>query len=68
MDGALIPCPAALTGVAVAGEDRFAVAAEPLARVRCLPVAPAAQPGDGGIRPATVAEQAGLGEFQQGSV
>ena len=68
MDGALIPCPTALAAVAVASEDGVTMSAEAPARVGSLPVAAAAQPGDGGIRPAAAAEEAGLGGFQQGSV
>ena len=67
MDRALIPCPAALTTIAVAGEDRVAMSAEPPARVRRLPVAASAQSGDGRITAAS-AEQAWLGRFQPGSV
>ncbi len=67
MDGALIPCPAALTAVAVAGENGVAVSAEAPARMRGLPIAAAAQAGDGGIGP-TSTEQARLRGFQQGSV
>ena len=67
MDGALIPCPAALTAIAVAGEDGVPMSAEPPARVNRLPVAAAAQAGNGGIGPAA-AKQAGLARFQQASV
>ena len=55
MDGALIACPAALTTVAVAGEDGVAMAAKAPARVHRLAVAAAAQPGDGRVGP-TAAE------------
>jgi hypothetical protein len=67
MDGALIPCPAALTAVAVASEDSVTMSAEPTTRVNRLPVAAAAQAGDGGIGPAA-AKQAGLARFQQRTV
>ena len=67
MDGALIPCPAALTAVAVAGENGVTMSAEPTTRVNCLPVAAAAQAGNGGIRP-TSTEQAMLSGVRQKSV
>jgi hypothetical protein len=67
MDGALIPCPAALTAIAVADEDGVPMSAEAPTRMRCLPIAAAAQAGDGGIGPAST-EQARLRGFQQGSV
>jgi hypothetical protein len=67
VDGTLIPCPAALTAVAVAGEDSVTMSAEPPTRVNRLPVAASAQSGDGRIA-AAAAEQAGLGRIQQGSV
>ena len=67
MDGALIPCPAALTAVAIAGENGVAMSAEATARMRGLPIAAAAQAGNGGVRP-TAAEQRRLCRFQQGSV
>lgn len=65
--GALILYPAALTAVAIAGEDRVAMSAKPPARMRGLPIAAAAQAGHGGIGPAST-EQARLRGFQQGSV
>ena len=65
MDSPLMPCPAALAGIAVADEDGIAVAAEAPARVRDLPVAAAAEPGNRRVRPAKAAEQARLGGFQQ---
>ena len=68
MDSALIPCPAALTDTPVASEDDVAMTAEALARMGGLPIAAAAQPGDGRVRPATAAEEAGLDGFPQGSV
>ena len=67
MDSALIPCPAALTAVAIASKDGITMAAEAPTRMRCLPIAAAAQAGDGGIGPAST-EQARLRGFQQGSV
>ncbi len=67
MDGALLPCPAALAAVAVAGQDPVALPAEPRPGMRGLAVATAAQAGDGGVGPAA-AEQAGLGRFGQRSV
>ena len=67
MNGALIRCPAALTTVAVASEDGVAMSAKAPARMRGLPIAAAAQAGNGGIRPAA-AEQRRLCRFQQGSV
>ena len=67
MDGALIRCPAALTAVAVAGEDGVAMAAEAPARVRGLPIAAAAQAGYGRIGP-TAAKHTRLTGIQQGSV
>ena len=67
MDGALIPCPTALTAIAVAGENGVAMSAEAPARMRGLPIAAAAQAGDGGIGPAST-EQARLRGLQQGSV
>ena len=51
MDGALIPCPAALTGRAVAGEHGFAAAAEAPARVGRPLVAAAAQAGKSDVGP-----------------
>jgi hypothetical protein len=67
MDSALIPCPAALTAVAIASKDGITMAAEAPARMRGLPIAAAAQAGNGGIGPAA-AKQARLCRFQQGSV
>ena len=67
MNGALIRCPAALTTVAVAGEDGVAMAAKAPARVHRLAVAAAAQPCDGRIG-STAAKQARLAGIQQGSV
>ena len=67
MDDALIPCPAALTAIAVAGENGVAMSAEAPARMRGLPIAAAAQPCDGRIGPAST-EQGRLRGFQQGSV
>jgi hypothetical protein len=67
MDSALIPCSTALTAVAVASEDSITMSAEAPARMRGLPIAAAAQAGDGGIGPAAT-EQARLRGFQQASV
>ena len=67
MDRALIPCPTALTAVAIASEDSVTMSAEPPTRVNRLPVAASAQSGDGRIATAA-AEQAWLCGFQQGSV
>jgi hypothetical protein len=67
VDGALIPRPAALTAVAVTGQNGVAMSAEPPAGVSGLPVAAAAQPGDGRVGP-TAAEQAPLARIQQGLV
>jgi hypothetical protein len=64
MDGALIRNSAALTTVAVAGENGVTMSAEAPARMHGLPIAAAAQAGNGGIRPAAT-EQARLREFQQ---
>ena len=67
MDGALIRRSAALTAVAVAGEDGVTMSAEPPARVGNLPVAASAQSSDGRIGP-TAAKQGGLDRFQQRTV
>ena len=67
MNGALIRSSAALTAVAVTGEDGVTMSAEAPARMGGLPIAAAAQAGNGGIRPAA-AEQRRLCRFQQGSV
>ncbi len=67
MNRALMGRPAALAAVAVSHEDGFPAPAEAPARVGDLLVTSAAQPGDGGVGPAT-AEQARLRGFQQGSV
>lgn len=67
MNSALIPCPAALAAVAVAGQDLFTVSAKAPARVGHLLVTAAAQPGDGGVGPAA-AKQGGLGGFPQGTL
>jgi hypothetical protein len=67
MDSPLISCPAALTGVAVAGEDGLAMSTEAPARVGNLPVTAAAKPGNGGVGPAAT-EHTRLKRFQQGSV
>jgi hypothetical protein len=67
MDDVLIPCPAALTGVAITGENGVAMSAEAMARMSGLPIAAAAQASDGGIGSAA-AEHAGLCRLRQGSV
>jgi hypothetical protein len=67
MDDALVPCSTSLTAVAVASEDSVTMSAEAPTRMRGLPIAAAAQAGDGGIGPAAT-EQARLLGFQQGSV
>jgi hypothetical protein len=67
MDRALIPCPAALTAVAIASKDGITMAAKAPALMRGLPIAAAAQAGNGGIGPAAV-KQARLCRFQQKSV
>ncbi len=51
MDGALIPCPTALTAIAVAGENGVAMSAEAPTRMRGLPVAAAARPATAGSAP-----------------
>ena len=68
MDGALISCPAALTAIAVAGEDGIAMSAEAPARVGNLPVTAAAQPGNHRLRPAAAAKHTRLKRLEQKTV
>ena len=56
MDGALVGCPTALTAIPVPREHGVTVAAKKLSRVGHLPVAAAAEPGDGRGGPAATEE------------
>ena len=68
MDGALVPCPAALALEPIAGEDDLADAGEIAKRVAALPVAGAAEAGNFRWRAASRAEQPFLAQKGHGPV